>query len=117
MTALYAGTEKGAEEVKKFFDKGRVNRVILLSDGMANIGPSDPSDLKLLGQKIGGEGITVTTQGLGARCSGLGPGPPGFHAGCTPGKPAQPCHPPLRPLKRWGQSVNQEVHGSHIAEA
>ena len=65
MTALYAGTEKGAEEVKKFFDKGRVNRVILLSDGMANIGPSEPSDLKLLGQKIGGDGITVTTLGLG----------------------------------------------------
>ena len=64
-TALYAGTEKGAEEVKKFFDKGRVNRVILLSDGMANVGPSEPSDLKKLGQKIGGDGITVTTLGLG----------------------------------------------------
>ena len=64
-TALYAGTEKGAEEVKKFFDKGRVNRVILLSDGMANVGPREPSDLKKLGQKIGGDGITVTTLGLG----------------------------------------------------
>lgn len=64
-TALYAGTEKGAEEVKKFFDKGRVNRVILLSDGMANVGPSEPSDLKRLGQKVGGDGITVTTLGLG----------------------------------------------------
>ncbi|MBO7725684.1 MAG: VWA domain-containing protein [Thermoguttaceae bacterium] len=64
-TALYAGTEKGAEEVKKFFDKGRVNRVILLSDGMANVGPSEPSDLKKLGQKVGGDGITVTTLGLG----------------------------------------------------
>ena len=64
-TALYAGTEKGAEEVKKFFDKGRVNRVILLSDGMANVGPSEPSNLKKLGQKVGGDGITVTTLGLG----------------------------------------------------
>lgn len=35
-----------------------------------------------------------------ARCSGLGPEPPGSHAGCTPGKPAQPCRPPLQPLKR-----------------
>ena len=64
-TALYAGTEKGAEEVKKFYDKGRVNRVILLSDGMANVGPSNPGDLKKLGQRLGGEGITVTTLGLG----------------------------------------------------
>lgn len=64
-TALYAGTEKGAEEVKKFYDKGRVNRVILLSDGMANVGPSEPGDLKKLGQRLGGEGITVTTLGLG----------------------------------------------------
>lgn len=64
-TALYAGTEKGAEEVKKFFDKNRVNRVILLSDGLANVGPSSPEELGKLGQKIGGDGITVTTLGLG----------------------------------------------------
>lgn len=65
-TALYAGTEKGAEEVKKFFDKGRVNRVILLSDGIANVGPSSPEELGKLGQKLGGSGVTVTTLGLGS---------------------------------------------------
>lgn len=64
-TALYAGTEKGAEEVKKFFEKGQVNRVILLSDGLANVGPSTPEELEKLGRKLGGEGICVTTLGLG----------------------------------------------------
>ena len=64
-TALYAGTEKGAEEVKKFFEKGQVNRVILLSDGLANVGPSSPEELETLGRKLGGEGVCVTTLGLG----------------------------------------------------
>ena len=65
MTALYGGTVKGAEEVKKFFSKGQVNRVILLSDGMANVGPSTPEELGELGGKLADEGISVTTLGLG----------------------------------------------------
>ena len=31
-TALFAGVSKGAEEVRKFISKGRVNRIILVSD-------------------------------------------------------------------------------------
>ncbi len=64
-TALYAGTEKGGREVKKFFEKGYVNRVVLLSDGLANVGPSTPEELEKLGRKLGGKGICVTTLGLG----------------------------------------------------
>ena len=64
-TALYGGTVKGADEVKKFFRKGQVNRVILLSDGLANIGPSSPEELGELGGRLGDEGISVTTLGLG----------------------------------------------------
>lgn len=64
-TALFAGVSKGAAEVRKFFDKNRVNRVILLSDGLANIGPSAPGDLAELGTSLGREGISVTTIGLG----------------------------------------------------
>ena len=41
-TALFAGVSKGAHEVQKFLDRNRVNRVVLLSDGMANVGPSSP---------------------------------------------------------------------------
>ena len=64
-TALFAGVSKGASEVRKFLDKTRVNRVILLSDGLANIGPSTPSELGQLGASLGKEGISVTTIGLG----------------------------------------------------
>jgi Ca-activated chloride channel family protein len=64
-TALFAGVSKGASEVRKFLDKNRVNRIILLSDGLANIGPSTPSELGQLGASLGKEGISVTTIGLG----------------------------------------------------
>src|SRR5690606_19740815 len=43
----------------------RINRVILMSDGLANVGPSTPSELAELGRKLGGKGISVTTIGLG----------------------------------------------------
>jgi len=64
-TALFAGVSKGAAEIKKFLDKDRVNRVILLSDGQANVGPSSASELGDLGASLSKDGITVTTIGLG----------------------------------------------------
>ena len=64
-TALFAGVSKAAEEVRKFFDKNKVNRIILISDGLANIGPSSPAQLGELGLSLGREGIPVTTIGLG----------------------------------------------------
>jgi len=64
-TAIYDGVKKGAEEIRKFFEKGIVNRVILLSDGLANVGPNSPEEHARLGRTLGGEGITVTTLGLG----------------------------------------------------
>jgi Ca-activated chloride channel family protein len=64
-TALFAGVSKGAAEARKFLDRDRVNRVILLSDGLANVGPSSPSALGELGASLIREGISVTTIGLG----------------------------------------------------
>ncbi|MDX1346049.1 MAG: VWA domain-containing protein [Sedimenticolaceae bacterium] len=65
-TALFAGVSKGAKEIRKFIDKERVNRIILLSDGQANVGPSTVTELGELGKSLGKEGISVTTIGLGA---------------------------------------------------
>lgn len=65
MTALFAGVVKGANEVRKFLGRERVNRVILLSDGAANVGPTSPRDLGQLGATLRREGIAVTTVGLG----------------------------------------------------
>ncbi len=64
-TALFAGVSHGIEEVSKFLDAKRVNRVILLSDGQANVGPRSPNELGRLGEVAGRQGITVTTIGLG----------------------------------------------------
>ncbi len=64
-TALFAGVSKGAEELREFLDKERVNRIILLSDGLANVGPQSPSELGELGKSLSKEGISVSTIGLG----------------------------------------------------
>jgi Ca-activated chloride channel family protein len=64
-TALHAGVVLGAKQVRRFFEKERVNRVILLSDGLANVGPSSASDLSRLGRELRGDGISVSTIGLG----------------------------------------------------
>ncbi len=64
-TALFAGVSKGSQEVRKFIEKNKVNRVILLSDGLANVGPQTPSELGELGLSLGKEGISVSTIGLG----------------------------------------------------
>ncbi len=64
-TALFAGVSKGVAEVRKFAEKGHVNRVILLSDGLANVGPSSPGELGSLGTSLKKENISVSTLGLG----------------------------------------------------
>lgn len=64
-TALYAGVSQGIRELSDFVDPYKVNRIILLSDGLANVGPSSPQDLQDLGREAAQQGITVTTIGLG----------------------------------------------------
>ncbi|HDN26134.1 MAG TPA: VWA domain-containing protein [Thioploca sp.] len=64
-TALYDGIEKAAKEVRKFLERNRINRIVIVSDGLANVGPSTPEELGALGASLGKENITVTTIGLG----------------------------------------------------
>lgn len=64
-TALYAGVSQGLRELREFFDPYQVNRVILISDGHANVGPSSPEELADLGRRAGRDGMSVTTIGLG----------------------------------------------------
>ena len=65
-TAIYGGVSCGATELRKHIEDGRcINRVILLSDGQANEGPSSPEELGRLGHSLMKEGISVTTIGLG----------------------------------------------------
>jgi Ca-activated chloride channel family protein len=64
-TALYDGVNAGAEQVKEHFSDRRINRVLLLSDGIANVGPSSTPALRRLGGTLSERGIAVTTIGLG----------------------------------------------------
>ncbi|MBO93822.1 MAG: hypothetical protein CMI32_02845 [Opitutales bacterium] len=64
-TALYAGVNQGAAEIRKNLEGKYFHRVILLSDGMANVGPSSPDDLARLGRALIKEDISVSAVGLG----------------------------------------------------
>jgi len=64
-TALFGGVSQGAAEVRKHLPGNYVHRIILLSDGLANVGPSSPDDLGRLGAALLKEGISVTTIGVG----------------------------------------------------
>jgi Ca-activated chloride channel homolog len=64
-TAIYDAVLKGADEVRRHKDNRRLNRVVLLSDGLANVGPSRPDDFAKLGRDLLAQGISVSTIGLG----------------------------------------------------
>jgi Ca-activated chloride channel family protein len=64
-TAIHAGVLIGANEVRRYKEPQRLNRVILLSDGQANRGPSRPADFSVLGAALLQDGISVSTIGLG----------------------------------------------------
>ena len=64
-TALYAGVRQGSDLLREYLDEDNINRVILLSDGLANIGPKSPSELADLGKKLRRQGMNITTIGLG----------------------------------------------------
>ncbi len=64
-TAIYAAVRQAGQSVGEATSPDRVSRVVLMSDGQANVGPSSPADLEELGRELGGHGISVTTIGLG----------------------------------------------------
>lgn len=66
MTALFDGVAAGAAELKKFRGQCEINRVLLLSDGQANVGPSSAEELGRYGALLMKDGVAVSTVGLGA---------------------------------------------------
>ncbi|SCB86824.1 vWA domain-containing protein [Gilliamella intestini] len=65
-TALFAGLSKGINQVEKQLTKDKVNRIILLSDGQANIGPSSVGELSELAIIAAKKNIAITTLGIGS---------------------------------------------------
>ena len=64
-TAIFAAVKAAARQLRTYKRAGQPSRVILLSDGQANVGPRRAFDFAELGRLLGGEGISVTTIGLG----------------------------------------------------
>jgi Ca-activated chloride channel homolog len=64
-TNLSGGWLEGCNLVAQNLDEKRVNRVILMSDGLANRGITDTGRLVALAQQKLAEGVSTTTMGLG----------------------------------------------------
>lgn len=64
-TAIYAGMRLAASELDDHLSDARVTRVILLSDGRANVGPRNPQAFAKLGRNLSNRGMIVSTIGLG----------------------------------------------------
>ncbi|MEM9017824.1 MAG: VWA domain-containing protein, partial [Verrucomicrobiota bacterium] len=64
-TALYDGVAMGGCELEEFLSDDRINRIMLLSDGIANVGPSSNREIANLGTRLSRKGLSVTTIGLG----------------------------------------------------
>jgi Ca-activated chloride channel family protein len=66
MTNLSGGWLEGCQHVRKHHNPSALNRVILLSDGLANQGITDRTELAAAARQQYEQGITTTTMGLGS---------------------------------------------------
>jgi Ca-activated chloride channel family protein len=64
-TNLTGGWQQGVNHVKAQQAKERINRVLLLTDGQANVGITRPEEILAKVKETTGTGITTTTLGFG----------------------------------------------------
>ena len=64
-TNLGGGMMEGLRQVERNVSREYVNRVILLSDGLANRGITDPGQLSAIARRYRGKSISLTTMGVG----------------------------------------------------
>ncbi|MFO0797309.1 MAG: VWA domain-containing protein [Gemmataceae bacterium] len=65
-TALFGGWAEGAAQVKGGLVAGGLNRVLLLSDGLANVGESRPDVIATEVHRAATAGVSTSAVGLGA---------------------------------------------------
>lgn len=64
-TNLHDGLVAGLEEVNRHYDAQRNNAVIILTDGIANVGVTEPAQIGLDARSYTEQGIHLSTIGLG----------------------------------------------------
>ena len=64
-TNLHDGLMLGYEQVEKYYDPDLNNRVLLLTDGIANVGVTDPRAIATASKAYNDKGIFLSTIGLG----------------------------------------------------
>lgn len=64
-TNLNGGMVMGFEEVMKYYAPSRSNRLILLTDGIANVGEINPANIIQNALKFNEKGISLSTVGIG----------------------------------------------------
>jgi Ca-activated chloride channel family protein len=64
-TNLHGGLMLGYREAQKNFRKDATNRVILLTDGIANVGTVDPTRIAAESSEFNGQGLDLSTIGVG----------------------------------------------------
>ncbi len=64
-TNLSGGMLAGIAQVSKFLAEEQINRVLLLSDGLANRGVVEPARLNEFAREASSHGIAITTLGVG----------------------------------------------------
>ncbi len=65
-TNLSGGLFRGQDEVQRNLRSNQVNRVVLMSDGLANRGITDTKQLASKAQQQAQRGVSVTTMGVGS---------------------------------------------------
>lgn len=64
-TALHGGWEEGGRQVRQQLLAAGLNRVLLLSDGLANVGKTEPDAIANDVNRLAREGVSTTTMGVG----------------------------------------------------
>ena len=64
-TALHAGWLEGGVQVSQYLNPEHINRVILLSDGLANVGETNPDVIASDVHGLARRGVSTSTMGVG----------------------------------------------------
>ena len=64
-TALHEAWVSGGLEVARHLNNNTINRVILVTDGQANVGETDPDRIKAQARDLAEKGVSTSTIGIG----------------------------------------------------